>query len=73
MDKPRRVFPFHFIPAHVTQILCLPSGESFPVCPACRITLEHEYQAYCDRCGQRLDWKRFNDAQIIYPNYQVHF
>ena len=27
------------------------------ICPHCDVTLEREYQAYCDRCGQRLDWK----------------
>ena len=38
-------------------------GESvYYVCPRCGITLDREYQAYCDRCGQRLDWKRINKA-----------
>ena len=38
-------------------------GESvYYVCPRCEITLDREYQAYCDRCGQRLDWKRINNA-----------
>lgn len=27
------------------------------VCPRCDTTMEREYQAYCDRCGQRLAWK----------------
>lgn len=38
-------------------------GESvYYVCPRCEITLDREYQAYCDRCGQRLDWKGINKA-----------
>jgi len=33
---------------------------TFPVCPQCGITMEREYQSFCDRCGQRLDWKDFS-------------
>lgn len=32
---------------------------AFPVCPRCDITMEREYQFFCDRCGQRLDWEAF--------------
>lgn len=28
----------------------------FPVCPRCGRTISREYQCYCDRCGQHLDW-----------------
>ena len=39
-------------------------GESiYYVCPRCGITLEREYQAFCDRCGQRLDWKEIDNAK----------
>ena len=38
---------------------------SFPVCPACRVTIEREYQSYCDRCGQRLGWKHYKTAEVI--------
>ena len=31
--------------------------RGFPVCPRCKRTIEREYQAYCDRCGQCLKWK----------------
>ncbi len=31
--------------------------EQFYICPRCRIPLERDYQTYCDRCGQRLDWR----------------
>ena len=31
--------------------------SAFYLCPRCDITLEREYQSYCDRCGQRLNWK----------------
>ena len=37
------------------------------VCPSCQVTLEREFMAYCDRCGQRLDWKDHGSAKIIFP------
>jgi len=43
----------------VTQVRRFPSRGGFAaysVCPRCGVTLEREYQQYCDRCGQRLDW-----------------
>lgn len=32
--------------------------RGFPVCPRCNTTIEREYQAYCDRCGQCLKWEK---------------
>ena len=29
--------------------------------------MEREYQPYCDRCGQCLDWSAFSNATIILP------
>lgn len=40
---------------------------TFPICPRCQITMEREFQAFCDRCGQALDWKCFNRATVILP------
>ena len=57
-------------PMSVTQIRCFHSIyglTGFPVCPQCGRTLEREYQPYCDRCGQCLDWKDFSKATIILP------
>lgn len=34
------------------------------VCPACNCTFEREYQAYCDRCGQKLAWNLFNQNKV---------
>ena len=51
-------FPYRQ-PMRVTQVKYFPyydSLTSYPVCPRCSRTLEREYQTYCDRCGQRLDW-----------------
>lgn len=41
------------------------SGEMYPLCPQCRIPLDREYQRFCDRCGQRLDWKGYRRARIL--------
>ena len=57
------------IAAPVSQIVCLPCGDSFPACPTCKISMEREYQAFCDRCGQKLSWKNFSKTKIIRPDY----
>ena len=40
---------------------------TFPLCPRCLNTMEREFQSYCDRCGQALDWNNFDNAVIILP------
>ena len=57
-------------PMPVTNIRCFfgtygPTG--FPVCPQCGRTIEREYQSYCDRCGQCLEWKSFSTATVLMP------
>lgn len=55
-------------PMPVTHVRCLHwhcGVSGFPVCPRCGVTMEREYQSYCDRCGQHLDWKDFSKATII--------
>lgn len=52
-------------PLAVTEILLLPNGDAFFVCPRCKITLERAYQSYCDRYGQCLDWDDFDNAKIV--------
>ena len=37
------------------------------VCPSCHVTLEREFVAFCDRCGQRLDWENYRSAKVIFP------
>ena len=39
--------------------------SEYPVCPQCGATLEREYQAFCDRCGQNLCWNYFDEATVI--------
>jgi len=52
-------------PLAVKEILMFSNGDCFPLCPRCDTTLEREYQHYCDRCGQCLDWKEFYRAKIV--------
>ncbi len=40
----------------------------FPICPSCKKTMEREYQAYCDRCGQFLSWKGYSKAEVVTPD-----
>jgi len=50
------------IPMSVTEVRCFQGTSgliAFPVCPQCGQTMEREFQSYCDRCGQCLDWERF--------------
>lgn len=54
-------------PMPVTQIRLFKTDGGYPVCPQCEISLERDYQRFCDRCGQRLDWTNYKNAQIIYP------
>ena len=40
------------------------SDSTYSVCPRCKRTLEREYQRYCDRCGQALNWDNLDDAAV---------
>ena len=37
-------------PMAVTEALRFRTGGSYPVCPRCGVTMEREYQNFCDRC-----------------------
>ena len=52
----------YLIPMPVTEVRRFQGTSgliAFPVCPHCGQTMEREFQSYCDRCGQCLDWERF--------------
>lgn len=42
----------------------IPSGLYY-VCPQCQITLEREYQAFCENCGQKLDWSHLHEVTVF--------
>lgn len=37
--------------------------SAYYLCPRCDVTTERDYQAYCDRCGQSLNWTRISQAE----------
>lgn len=53
-------------PLQVTKVIVFSNGESYPVCPRCKITIEREYMRFCDRCGQRLSWKNFGKTIVMF-------
>lgn len=55
----------------VTQARLIQIDGTYPVCPRCGISMEREYQRFCDHCGQRLSWKDYGRAQIIYPGIET--
>lgn len=57
------------IPAKIQTALVTrgPLGNGlYYQCPRCRTTLEREFTAYCDRCGQRLDWRDYKKVKICH-------
>lgn len=58
-------------PMAVTEVMIFHDaflGETgYYVCPRCHITMEREFMSFCDRCGQRLDWKQYRRTKRVYP------
>lgn len=55
----------------VTELMVFESSQRkdcYYVCPRCGITLEREFVAYCDRCGQCLGWAEYKKAKIVRPS-----
>ena len=55
-------------PMMVTQMRIF-SGQNtigYYICPRCHVTMDREFMAYCDRCGQCLDWREYEKAVIIH-------
>lgn len=52
----------------VEELMVFSDGMGYYVCPRCRITLERDFVSFCDRCGQRLGWRRYKNVRIIHPN-----
>lgn len=67
--KPQRVIhelvfaPTYRWPMKVTEMSMYKGKPVFPRCPRCGTTMEREYQHFCDRCGQRLDWRKFGNPE----------
>lgn len=44
------------------------SNGAYYLCPRCRISLDRDFQSFCDRCGQHLDWAGYRKARLIFPD-----
>ena len=43
------------------------SGDDvYYCCPRCQTFLARDFMAYCDRCGQCLDWRNYKKARRTY-------
>ncbi len=59
------------LPMLVTELDVYKNLDSYYVCPRCRIPLEREFVAYCDRCGQCLNWAEYKKARLVFINAQA--
>jgi len=60
LRKNRRTYASYRRPMIVREALLLPCAhgeELYYVCPRCGLGMEREFVSFCDRCGQRLDWR----------------
>ena len=55
------------VPRRVKEVIFFWEEGFFPICPRCSCSMDREYMAYCDRCGQRLSWNRFGSAKVCFP------
>lgn len=51
------------IPKPVTKVRIFSDRNLYAVCPRCNISMEYEYQLYCNRCGQHLEWSKYDEAE----------
>ncbi len=55
----------------VVEVMSFPTSfgghTCYFICPSCHVTLDREFMAYCDRCGQRLDWEGHRSAKVVFP------
>ena len=61
-------------PMRVTRVLLLQTARGpagYALCPRCSVSLEREYAAFCDRCGQKLDWSSYHKAQVVFPSKHI--
>lgn len=51
----------------ISKVMRFPGGYGAYVCPRCSVTLDKDFQAFCDRCGQKLNWNGCRKAAVIFP------
>lgn len=56
-------YPVAMLVIHYREAPLFQGGHTtFPVCPRCQNSIEREYQAFCEHCGQKLGWEFFRHA-----------
>ena len=63
------ISPSFRLPRIASKTSVVRDETAYPLCPRCRITMEREYQFFCRRCGQRLDWSEYRSAGIEYVGW----
>ena len=58
--------PTYRLPRTVTTVRIYRDENIFSVRPRCDVCIAREYQGYCHRCGQYLDWSKLDDAEEIF-------
>ena len=55
------------MPMKVKDVMVFPrfpeKDDIYYLCPRCQKLLDREFMAYCDRCGQCLDWHDYRKAK----------
>ena len=60
------------IPKRVTHVRVFWNNHGYYVCPGCNASLDREYMAFCNCCGQRLTWFFCERAVPIYISPEKH-
>lgn len=58
--------PTYRLPWKVKEVCIYKDRNEYSRCPRCGSAMEREYQLFCDRCGQRLNWSKFDDVEVRY-------
>ena len=56
----------------IKEAMILGDGYVYYCCPRCKITLDREFISFCDRCGQRLDWAKYERAKLRCKTTKAH-
>ncbi len=48
----------------IREICVCRNDDCFPICPRCDQAMDREYMAFCDCCGQKINWQTLPMARI---------
>ena len=67
-ETPETTAESYRFPIPVTEVFyyvdSLAGPTTYPICPRCHTTISREFQSFCDRCGQALNWEGLKQAVI---------